>query len=153
MTRALEDRERGLGERGKSLAPDALELIARLAQGDARRALGLLESAVDRAPAERIERDDVAAAFEARVPDYDKGGEAHYDVISAFIKSLRGSDPDAAVYWLARMLGGRRGAALHPAAPDDLRVGGRRQRGPAAASWSRPRRPRRSTGSACPRAS
>ena len=106
MTRALEDRERGLGERGKSLAPDALELIARLAQGDARRALGLLESAVDRAASERIERDDVAAAFEARVPDYDKGGEAHYDVISAFIKSLRGSDPDAAVYWLARMLGG-----------------------------------------------
>src|SRR5262245_28816823 len=106
VTRALTDRERGLGERGKSLAPDALELIARLAQGDARRALGLLESAADRASAAQIARDEVAAAFEARVPDYDKGGEAHYDVISAFIKSLRGSDPDAAVYWLARMLEG-----------------------------------------------
>jgi len=105
VTRAALDRERGLGERGVELAPDALELIARLAQGDARRALGLLELAADRAGA-RIERDHVAAAFESRLPDYDKGGEAHYDVISAFIKSLRGSDPDAAVYWLARMLEG-----------------------------------------------
>jgi len=106
LTRALGDRERGLGALGKSLAPDALELCARLAQGDARRALGLLESAAERAAAAQISRDDVAAAFEARVPGYDKGGEAHYDVISAFIKSLRGSDPDAAVYWLARMLEG-----------------------------------------------
>jgi putative ATPase len=105
VTRALEDPERGLGKRGVTVAPDALELIARLAQGDARRALGLLESAADRAGG-RIERDHVAAAFESRLPDYDKGGEAHYDVISAFIKSLRGSDPDAAVYWLARMLEG-----------------------------------------------
>jgi len=105
VTRALEDTERGLGKRGVTIAPDAVELIARLAQGDARRALGLLESAVDRASG-RIERDQVAAAFESRLPDYDKGGEAHYDVISAFIKSLRGSDPDAAVYWLARMLEG-----------------------------------------------
>jgi putative ATPase len=105
VARALEDPERGLGGRGLSLAPEAQSLIARLAQGDARRALGLLESAADRARG-RIERDHVAAAFETRVPDYDKGGEAHYDVISAFIKSLRGSDPDAAVYWLARMLEG-----------------------------------------------
>jgi putative ATPase len=105
VTRALEDPERGLGKRGVRIAADALELIARLAQGDARRALGLLESAVDRA-GERIERAHVAAAFESRLPDYDKGGEAHYDVISAFIKSLRGSDPNAAVYWLARMLEG-----------------------------------------------
>ena len=105
VTHALADRERGLGARELGLAPDALELIARLAQGDARRALGLLESAADRAQG-RIERDQVAAAFESRLPDYDKGGEAHYDVISAFIKSLRGSDPNAAVYWLARMLDG-----------------------------------------------
>jgi putative ATPase len=87
------------------IAPDALELITRLAQGDARRALGLLESAAERTEG-AIERDHVAAAFESRLPDYDKGGEAHYDVISAFIKSMRGSDPDAAVYWLARMLEG-----------------------------------------------
>ncbi len=105
VRRALDDRERGLGERGLSLSTDALELITRLAEGDARRALGLLESASERAETS-IERDHVAAAFESRLPDYDKGGEAHYDVISAFIKSLRGSDPDAAVYWLARMLEG-----------------------------------------------
>ena len=105
VRRALEDRERGLGERGLTLSTEALELITRIAEGDARRALGLLESAAERA--ERvIEREHVAAAFESRLPDYDKGGEAHYDVISAFIKSLRGSDPDAAVYWLARMLEG-----------------------------------------------
>jgi len=105
VRRALDDRERGLGERDLGIAPDALALIARIAQGDARRALGLLESAAERAE-RTIEREHVAAAFESRLPDYDKGGEAHYDVISAFIKSLRGSDPDAAVYWLARMLDG-----------------------------------------------
>jgi len=105
VQRALADRERGLGERGLTISPEALALIARLAEGDARRALGLLESAAERAE-RAIERDHVAAAFESRLPDYDKGGEAHYDVISAFIKSLRGSDPDAAVYWLARMLEG-----------------------------------------------
>jgi len=105
VTHALGDPERGLGKRGIQIAPDALEWIARLSQGDARRALGLLESAADRAGA-KIEREHVAAAFESRLPDYDKGGEAHYDVISAFIKSLRGSDPDGAVYWLARMLEG-----------------------------------------------
>jgi putative ATPase len=105
VTRALEDTERGLGGKGIAIAPDALELIARFSQGDARRALGLLESAADRAKGQ-ISRDHVAAAFESRLPDYDKGGEAHYDVISAFIKSLRGSDPNAAVYWLARMLEG-----------------------------------------------
>jgi putative ATPase len=105
LQRALADRERGLGERELVLSPEALTLLARLAQGDARRALGLLESAAERAE-RTIERAHVEAALESRLPDYDKGGEAHYDVISAFIKSLRGSDPDAAVYWLARMLDG-----------------------------------------------
>ena len=101
----LGDAERGLGGRGLEIAPDALALLTRLSQGDARRALALLEGAAERV--ERvIDRDAVAAAVDARLPDYDKGGEAHYDVISAFIKSVRGSDPDAAVYWLARMLEG-----------------------------------------------
>ncbi len=102
---ALTDRERGLGARSLDLAPDALSLLIRLSQGDARRALSLLDSAAERVE-RTIDRASVEAAVEARLPDYDKGGEAHYDVISAFIKSLRGSDPDAAVYWLARMLDG-----------------------------------------------
>ncbi len=101
--RALEDRERGLGERELRLDPEAGKLLVRLAEGDARRALSLLELAADRVT-ERIDRDAVEAAMGARVPDHDKAGDAHYDVVSAFIKSLRGSDPDAAVYWMARML-------------------------------------------------
>jgi putative ATPase len=103
--RALSDREHGLGALELTIDADALELLSRLAGGDGRRALTLLENAAERSQTQ-IQRDAVAAAVEARLPDYDKGGEAHYDVISAFIKSLRGSDPDAAVYWLARMLEG-----------------------------------------------
>jgi putative ATPase len=104
LLRALRDPERGLPGR-REIADDALELLARMGQGDARRALQLLERAAARSSG-TIQRDAVAAALEERVPDYDKAGDAHYDVISAFIKSLRGSDPDAAVYWLARMLEG-----------------------------------------------
>ena len=103
LRRALEDPERGLGARQLTLEEAALDLLVRLSEGDARRALTLLESAADRVE-RSIDRAAVEAAVESRLPDYDKGGEAHYDVISAFIKSLRGSDPDAAVYWLARML-------------------------------------------------
>jgi putative ATPase len=104
VERALADPERGLGGR-RAIAEDALDLLSRMGQGDARRALQLLERAAARSPG-TIERDAVAAALEERVPDYDKAGDAHYDVISAFIKSVRGSDPDAAVYWLTRMLEG-----------------------------------------------
>ena len=102
---ALRDPERGLGARELRLDADAADLIARLSEGDARRALTLLERAAERVE-KVIDLTAVGAAVEARLPNYDKGGEAHYDVISAFIKSLRGSDPDAAVYWLARMLEG-----------------------------------------------
>jgi putative ATPase len=105
VRRALEDPERGLGERPLTIEAAALDLLVRLSEGDARRALTLLENAADRVE-RAIDRAAVEAAVESRLPDYDKGGEAHYDVISAFIKSLRGSDPDAAVYWLARMLEG-----------------------------------------------
>jgi putative ATPase len=100
---ALEDPERGLGARRLGIEDAALDLLVRLSEGDARRALTLLETAADRVD-QLIDRGAIEAAVESRLPDYDKGGEAHYDVISAFIKSLRGSDPDAAVYWLARML-------------------------------------------------
>jgi putative ATPase len=106
VRRALGDRERGLGARELAIDGAALDLLARLSEGDARRALTLLENAAERARDGSIGRDAVQAAVDVRLPDYDKGGEAHYDVISAFIKSLRGSDPDAAVYWLARMLEG-----------------------------------------------
>jgi putative ATPase len=101
--RALADPERGLGKRGLRIEEGALALLARLAQGDARRALTLLETAAERAQ-QSIDRDALEAALEAPLPDYQKTGEAHYDVVSAFIKSMRGSDPNAAVYWLARML-------------------------------------------------
>jgi putative ATPase len=100
---ALADELRGLGKRRLGIDPDALSLLVRLSEGDARRALTLLDMAAERS-SDRIERAAVEAAMGARVPDHDKKGEAHYDVVSAFIKSLRGSDPDAAVYWLARML-------------------------------------------------
>jgi putative ATPase len=106
VERALRDSERGLGARGLGADPDAIELIARAARGDARRALGLLEVAAGLLPANetRLDRALVERAGEQRTLLYDKSGEEHYNVTSAFIKSLRGSDPDAALYWLFRML-------------------------------------------------
>jgi putative ATPase len=86
---------------------DALAAIAALAQGDARRALTTLEIAaaeVERAGATEITREVLASSGEQKTLLYDKAGEEHYNVISAFIKSLRGSDPDAAIYWLMRMV-------------------------------------------------
>jgi putative ATPase len=86
---------------------DALSAIAALAQGDARRALTSLEIAADeakRAGATAITRELVVGANEHKTLLYDKAGEEHYNVISAFIKSMRGSDPDAAIYWLMRMI-------------------------------------------------
>ncbi len=106
LLRALSDEERGLGAARLSLDEDALLLIARAARGDARRALGLLETTVALVPedATRITAADVERAGEEKTLLYDKGGEEHYNVISALIKSMRGSDPDAAIYWLMRML-------------------------------------------------
>ena len=109
VVRALED-ERGLGGR-MILDSDALEHVVRTAGGDARVALTTLEIANDLAPARggeerRISLDDVREATSTRSLPYDKRGDVHYDVISAFIKSMRGSDPDAALYWLARMIHG-----------------------------------------------
>jgi putative ATPase len=108
VKRALGDRERGLGARNVALDDDALEALVRIANGDARVALSTLEFAASAAP-ERdgkrsIDKALIADALQRRIVSYDKKGDNHYDVISAFIKSVRGSDPDAAVYWLARML-------------------------------------------------
>ncbi len=107
VDRALGDPERGLGRAGLTLTPDARAFLVEHAQGDARVALGGLELAAHLARARRIRTLDLALLEEAvqqRALRYDKAGEEHYNVISAFIKSMRGSDPDAAVYWLMRML-------------------------------------------------
>ncbi|MBK6520609.1 MAG: replication-associated recombination protein A [Polyangiaceae bacterium] len=105
LERALASEE-GLGGDVRA-EPEALGAIARLAQGDARRALTSLELAVDevRARGEAlVTLADVAAQSETKTLLYDKAGEEHFNVVSAFIKSMRGSDPDAAIYWLMRML-------------------------------------------------
>jgi putative ATPase len=109
VRRALDDRARGLGDLHVTIDDDALEALVGLANGDARVALGTLEFAASAAPvvsdgSRRIDRALVADALQRRIVAYDKKGDNHYDVISAFIKCVRGSDPDAAVYWLARML-------------------------------------------------
>jgi len=109
VARALSDRERGLGDGQLTIAPDALRDLVAMSNGDARVALSTLEFAAtaleSRPPHEReITAALVADALQRRAVSYDKGGDQHYDVISAFIKSLRGSDPDAALYWLARMI-------------------------------------------------
>jgi putative ATPase len=109
LTRAVGDRERGLGGHKTEVAPEALDYLAAMAGGDARRALTALELAVESTdPGEGgLIRVDLAAARECmprRDLMYDRAGEAHYDTVSAFIKSVRGSDVDAALYWLARML-------------------------------------------------
>ena len=105
LTRALHDVDRGLGKNPVGVDADALDLLAQLGGGDARASLNTLEAAVRDAEARdaTVSRDTVASVAQRAVP-YDKGGDAHYDTVSAFIKSVRGSDPDAAVYWLARML-------------------------------------------------
>jgi putative ATPase len=105
--RALDDDERGLGGLDLSLQPEARELLVRLSGGDGRRTLNLLEQAalwtVGRGD-DVIRIEAVEEAMAGRVLRHDRGGDAHYDVTSAFIKSMRGSDPDAALYYMCRML-------------------------------------------------
>jgi len=105
LERALADPDRGLGRDPPAIDDAALAAVANVAGGDARVALNTLQAAVDSLAGQHraITVDDVAEVAQRALP-YDKGGDAHYDTISAFIKSVRGSDPDAAVYWLARML-------------------------------------------------
>ncbi len=105
LLRALADRERGLGNQELRAEPEAVVAIARAASGDARRALGMLETAAGLvATGGKLDMAVVEAAAETRTLLYDKSGEEHYNVASALIKSMRGSDPDAALYWLLRML-------------------------------------------------
>jgi putative ATPase len=107
LRRALTDATHGLGAKHLSADDDALFAIADMAQGDARRGLSTLELVVDyleSTAGQRITLEAVAAAESHRPLLYDKAGEEHYNVVSAFIKSMRGSDPDAAIYWMMRML-------------------------------------------------
>ncbi len=103
IRRALDSRE-GLGPRELAIDDEALAFLADQAHGDARIALNTLEIAAATTAGQTIGSDDVAAAMQRAPLLYDKGAEEHYNVISAFIKSMRGSDPDAAIYWLARMI-------------------------------------------------
>lgn len=109
IERALTDEERGLGDRPIDLRPEARAVLVRAANGDARRALGALEQAAFLAPYDSegtaiIDVEVATQATQQRLVLYDKSGQAHYNVISSYIKSIRGSDPDAAVFWLGYML-------------------------------------------------
>ena len=111
VRRALEDRERGLGEYEAELTEDGMELLTRIADGDIRLALNALELAVqmckpDNRGRRHLDAELVHTAVQKRMLRHDKAGDEHYNLISAFIKSVRGSDPDAAIYWLARLLEG-----------------------------------------------
>jgi len=105
--RALADTERGLGGVGLKLGVGAIDEIVRYADGDARRALGTLEIAAEfaqNAGATLITPEHIRESAQQKALLYDRAGEEHYNVISAFIKSMRGSDPDAAIYWMMRMV-------------------------------------------------
>ena len=109
VERALADSERGLGAENVAIDSDALETLVNYANGDARVALGTLEFAAAAAPraadgTATIGVQTIADAQQKRARSYDAAGDGHYDTISAFIKTIRGSDPDAAVYYLARMI-------------------------------------------------
>ncbi len=107
LERALADQDVGLGNENLSIDDEALNLLVNLANGDARFALNTLELAATGtgyAEDRRITAELVAEAAQRRAATYDKGGDDHFDAISALHKTMRGSDPDAALYWLARML-------------------------------------------------
>ena len=109
LKRALADKERGLGKMQVKVDKEALEFLATIADGDARRALNGLELAALTTPAGteeviRITKEVAEEAVQKKAVVYDKDEDAHYDTISAYIKSMRGSDPDAALYWLAKMI-------------------------------------------------
>ena len=107
IDRALADSDRGLGARRLAIEEDAIDMLATQADGDARRALTVLEAAADHTPeGGRITLAIMKDALQHRAAKYDKGGEETFNMLSAFHKSLRGSDPQGALYWMARMLEG-----------------------------------------------
>ena len=108
ILRAVDDPERGFGRRKITLHEDALDYLAEISDGDARRALSALEVGVLSCEEETVDftRELAAESVQLKAVQYDRDGDSHYDTISALIKSIRGSDPDAAIYWLAKMLEG-----------------------------------------------
>ena len=110
LNRAISDENRGLGNLDITIEDDALQLIANMSGGDARWALNSLQLAVDSKPSQQnrkiINIKDVEDSINSSLGKYDKSGEKHYNTISAFIKSIRASDPDSSIYWLARMIRG-----------------------------------------------
>ena len=113
IQRALDDPDRGLGSRDIAVTPEALDYLAEICDGDARKSLSILETAViaggdpnDAAAQLQIDLESMRNAVGTRAFQYDPTGNEHYDCASALIKSIRGSDPDAGLYWLARMLEG-----------------------------------------------
>jgi putative ATPase len=109
LERAIMDPERGYGSREVQITPEASQHLIHVAGGDARNALNALELAVESTPPDnngiiQITLEVAQESIQRRAVLYDKDGDSHYDTISAFIKSVRGSDPDAALYWLAKML-------------------------------------------------
>ena len=107
LRRALTDRDRGLGPKDVEAADEVLTAMAVQADGDARLALGILEAAVRQVGLKgTITLDSLQAVLARRMPRYDASGEEHFNLLSAYHKSLRGSDPDGALYWMARMIEG-----------------------------------------------
>lgn len=109
IERAAKDKKRGLGSTEAELGEGVVDFIADSAQGDARTALNTIETCYmitepDAGGVKHITMETAVEAMQKKALLYDKGGEEHYNVVSAFIKSMRGSDPDAALYWLARMV-------------------------------------------------
>lgn len=109
LKNALKNRERGLGRYNIQITEEAIEYIVKMSGGDGRKALNTLELAVitsspDKNGKIKLNREIVKECLQERAIVYDRDEDQHYDIISAFIKSMRGSDPDAALYWLARML-------------------------------------------------
>lgn len=109
LQRAIEDEQRGYGGQQIEITENAVSHLIRVAGGDARNALNALELAVESTPPDQEGKIEITLevaqdSIQRRAVLYDKDGDAHYDTISAFIKSIRGSDPDAALYWLAKML-------------------------------------------------
>ncbi|WFA09647.1 replication-associated recombination protein A [Tissierella sp. Yu-01] len=106
---ALSDKERGLGKYNINLTPEAVDYLITVSEGDGRALLNSLEIGVLSTPPNdkgiiELDLDKIKESIQIKSARYDKGGEEHYDTISAFIKSMRGSDPDAAIYWLAKMI-------------------------------------------------